>query len=182
DRFLKELGTGIKTLGDYELGEEIGRGAMGVVFQARQRSLQREVALKIVIGSSLASDTERERFHVEAEAAANLQHPNIVPIYEIGRDEDCDYYSMPLLTGGTLGDRMAKQERWSHREAVQLMAAVADAVQAAHRHGIIHRDLKPDNILLDENGEPHISDFGLACRLEQKSTLTLTGQIMGTPQ
>ncbi|MEM7143495.1 MAG: protein kinase [Verrucomicrobiota bacterium] len=182
DTFLDELGSGeIKRIGDYDLLDEIGRGAMGVVYRARQRSLSREVALKIILGSSLVSDAERERFRVEAESAARLNHANIVPIYEVGHHDDCDYYSMALIKGGTLGDRM-KGDSLERREAVALVATVARAIHAAHRQGIIHRDLKPDNILIDEEGDPHIGDFGLACRFEQNSTLTLSGQIMGTPQ
>ncbi len=181
DRFIRDLSGRIRYLGDYELIEELGRGSMGVVFRARQKSLNREVAVKIIIGAVLASPAERERFRIEAESAAHLSHPNIVPIYEIGRHEEYDYYSMALVKGGTLGGRI-KRERFALREAVALMVKIAIAIRAAHQSGVIHRDLKPDNILLDEQGEPHIGDFGLACRLEQKSTLTMTGQIMGTPQ
>ncbi len=182
DRVFNELGGSIRYLGEeYELLEELGRGSVGVVFRARQISLNREVAVKIILGSALASPAERERFQVEAEAAATLKNPNIVPIYEINQHAHYDYYSMALIHGGTLGDLIAKGAV-DRQKAVQLMRTVARAVQAAHQRGIIHRDLKPANILLDEDGQPHISDFGLACRLEQKSTLTLSGQIMGTPQ
>ncbi|MCP5068675.1 MAG: protein kinase, partial [bacterium] len=133
-------------------------------------------------GTALASSVERERFRLEARVAASLEHPHIVPIYEVGREDDYDYYSMALVVGGgTLGAHMGK-DQFGRREAVELVVKVARAVQVAHHRGIIHRDLKPDNILLDEHGEPHVSDFGLACRLEQESTLTLSGQIMGTPQ
>ena len=181
DRFLHELGTRIHHIGDYTLLEELGRGSMGVVFRARQDSLQREVAVKVILGSSISTPEGRQRFRIEAESAALLSHPHIVPIYEIGNQEEYDFYSMELITGGTLGERMPSGPM-PPREAVTLMIKVASAVQAAHRSGILHRDLKPDNILLDEEGEPHISDFGLACRLEQLSNLTLSGQIMGTPQ
>ncbi len=181
-QFLHELGDRISQLGDdYHLLEELGRGTAGVVFRARQVSLNREVAVKILLGSVLASPAERERFQVEAKAAAALKHPNIVPVYEIGHQGKHDFYTMALLSGGTLGTRMTS-ERIDRRDAVQLMLKVARTMQAAHQRGIIHRDLKPDNLLLDEGGEPYISDFGLACRLEQQSTLTLSGQIMGTPQ
>jgi len=181
DHLLNALGHGIDTIGDYELLEELGRGAMGVVFRARQRSLDREVAIKVILGSALASPAERERFRLEARAAASLEHSHIVPIYEVGHEDDYDYYSMALVVGGTLGARMG-EEQFDRRDAVKLVIKMAQAIKAAHRQGIIHRDLKPDNILLDEKGEPHVSDFGLACRLEQESTLTLSGQIMGTPQ
>ncbi len=180
-RFLSGLGHSIRRLGeDYELIEEIGRGSAGVVYRARQISLNREVAVKVIHGSALACDTERERFQVEVEAAAGLKHPNILPVFEIGRHDSYDYFSMPLMQGGTLtgliGDRSLPP-----RKAARLMVKICRTVHAAHRGGIIHRDLKPDNILLDRDGEPHISDFGLAYRLEQHQTLTITGGIMGTP-
>ena len=179
--FMDGLGSKITYIGDYELIEEIGRGAMGVVFRANQTSLNRPVALKLILDEELASETNRQRFRVEAEAAANLNHPNIVPVYEVGRHEGHDYYSMLLVPGGTLTGRM-REIGANPRRAVELTVKVVDAVQSAHERGIIHRDLKPDNILLDEHGEPLVSDFGLACRLEQAVNLTLTGQIMGTPQ
>ncbi|WP_432799817.1 serine/threonine protein kinase [Poriferisphaera sp. WC338] len=182
NRFLNELGHGVRRFGDdYELLEELGRGASGVVFRAYQISLKREVAIKILLGSAIASPTERERFLIEAEATAALKHPNILPIYEVGRHHHYDFYSMALLSGGTLGQRIAS-DRMNRRDAVGLILKVVRTVQAAHQRGIIHRDLKPDNILLDESGEPHISDFGLAYRLEQQNTLTLLGQIAGTPR
>ncbi len=175
------IGSSIQVIGDYELDEEIGRGAMGVVFKARQRRLHRDVAIKIIGGAALVSLSERERFRREAQAAGHLDHPNIVPVYEVGQHGECDFYSMALIKGGTLGELM-EQKRLPRIRAVTLLATVARAMQTAHQQGIIHRDLKPDNILLDECEEPHISDFGLACRLEQRGSLTLTGQIMGTPQ
>lgn len=181
-RLLSELGSSIRYLGeDYELLEELGRGAVGVVFRARQLSLKREVAVKVILGSALASPLDSKRFQVEVEAAADLKHPNIVPVYEVGRHAHYDYYSMPLIRGGTLRHHL-ERHRSSRKESVQLVVTIARAVEAAHQLGVIHRDLKPDNILLDEHGRPHITDFGLASRLEQKSTLTLSGQIMGTPQ
>jgi len=181
DNFLNQLGEGIRHLGDYHLEEEIGRGAMGVVFKARQTSLNRTVALKIVLHAGLASGSDRARLRLEAEAAANLEHAHIVPIYEIGEYHGHDYYSMRLVPGGTLGDRIVEIGN-DPRAAVALMVKVADAVQVAHDRGILHRDLKPDNILLDEEDEPMVSDFGLACHIDQSSKLTLTGQIMGTPK
>lgn len=179
-RFLRELeGRGI-SFDDYELLEELGRGAYGVVWRARQASLNREVAVKIILGSALASASDRARFHTEAESAAALMHPNIVPIYEIGCHDNHDFYSMALIRGGTLG-RLMKAKRFEPREAVRLMLTVARTLAFAHRQGVIHRDLKPDNILLDQAGQPHISDFGLACRLEQPGSLSATGLIIGTP-
>ncbi len=181
NQFIDELQGRSRRLGDYELFEEIGRGAVGIVFRARQVSLNREVAVKVTFGSAISSQSERERFRVEAEAAAHLSHPNIVPIYEIGHYEGHDYYSMALIMGGTLRDLMGK-DPLCPRDAVRLMVKIARAVQVAHQRGIIHRDLKPENILLDEQGEPHVSDFGIASRLDQENTLTVIGQILGTPR
>jgi len=180
-QILESLGKSIRQVGDYELHEELGRGAMGVVFRAKQRSLNRDVALKVILSAALASPQDRQRFRVEAEAAAHLEHPNIVPIFEVGRWEDHDFYSMALYRGGTLAAQIATRD-FSPREAVELMLIVTRAVHAAHERGVIHRDLKPDNILLDEQGTPYVGDFGLACWLDNESNLTLSGQIMGTPQ
>ncbi len=177
----ERIDSDIRVIADYELVEEIGRGAMGIVFRSEQRRLNREVALKVIGGATLASPSERQRFLREARAAAHLDHPNIVSVYEVGQHDDLDFYSMALIRGGTLGALM-REKRLERRRAVKLLAVIARAMQAAHQQGIIHRDLKPDNILLDERGQPYISDFGLACRLEQRGALTLTGQIMGTPQ
>lgn len=180
-RFLSELGHSIRCLGeDYELIEEIGRGSAGVVYRARQMSLSREVAVKVIHGSALASEAERERFQVEVEAAASLKHPNIMPVYEIGRHGIYDFFSMPLMSGGTLST-LISNTRLSVRDTVVLLVKICRTIHAAHRGGVIHRDLKPDNILLDEAGEPHISDFGLAYRLEHHPALTMTCGIVGTP-
>ncbi len=180
-RFLSELGHTIRHLGDdYELLEEIGRGAAGVVFRAYQTSLRREVAVKVILGSALSSPAERERFQAEAEAAAGLNHPNIVPVYEVGRQDNHDYYSMALMRGGTLSASI-RRGVFTLREAVRVMITISRTVHAAHRGGIIHRDLKPDNILLNAHGEPHISDFGLAYHIEQQKSLTITRGIQGTP-
>ncbi|MEM7792528.1 MAG: WD40 repeat domain-containing serine/threonine protein kinase, partial [Verrucomicrobiota bacterium] len=180
-RFMEDLGTTIRRLGDYELIEELGRGAAGVVYRARQTSLNREVAIKVILGSSWTSAAGRRRFRAEAEAAASLNHRHIVPVYEINHAEGHDFYSMAYVRGGTLGDHLSLIHQ-DHRKAVTLMAKVARTVQVAHDHGILHRDLKPDNILLGEDGEPLISDFGLAFDLRRSDGLTLTGQILGTPQ
>jgi WD40 repeat protein/tetratricopeptide (TPR) repeat protein/tRNA A-37 threonylcarbamoyl transferase component Bud32 len=175
-------GTGERVLyfGEYQLVEEIARGAMGVVYRARQSSLGREVALKMIRGSLLASDTDVQRFKAEAEAAASLDHPNIVPIYEIGVYEEQHYFSMKLVEGGTLHTRLAEVRKDIPR-AIRLLATAVGAVHAAHQRGILHRDLKPGNILIDEEGEPHLTDFGLAKQMESESSLTVSGQVMGTP-
>src|SRR5256886_4202760 len=166
--------------GDYELREEIGRGAQGVVYCARQKSLNRTVALKIVSLGSWASATHLRRFRLEAEAAAGLNHPSIVPIHEIGERDGCCYFSMNFVEGEAL-DEVAKRESISIRRAAQLMAKLARTVHYAHEHGILHRDIKPGNILLDAEGEPHLTDFGLARLIEGESTVTRTLEVLGTP-
>jgi len=154
---------------------------MGVVYRARQLGLNREVALKIILGTTFVTPDERERFRLEAEAAASLQDPNIVPVYEIGEDDGHDFYSMAYISGGTLSDHF-EELMSDHRRAVSIMATLARTMQIAHDRGILHRDLKPNNILINQHGEPMISDFGLAYHLGTQRTLTLTGQILGTPQ
>ena len=166
--------------GDYELVAEIGRGGMGVVYRAVQKSLSRTVALKMLLRRDLASPADVARFRSEAEAAARLDHPGIVPIFEVGEHDGLPYYSMRLIEGTTLAKRLA-QGPLPPREAAALLAKVADAVQAAHDGGVLHRDLKPSNILIDTAGEPLVSDFGLAKRLEDSDSVTHTGAILGTP-
>jgi serine/threonine protein kinase/TolB-like protein/Flp pilus assembly protein TadD len=167
-------------LGDYELLEEVGRGGQGVVFRARQKSLNRIVALKVIGLGQWATKAHLKRFRLEAEAAASLDHPCIVPIYEVGeRDGQC-YFSMKFIEGGQL-DEVVKQTPMSIRQSVELIATVARTVHYAHEHGILHRDIKPGNILLDAKGEPHLTDFGLARLVESESTVTRTLEVLGTP-
>jgi hypothetical protein len=168
------------TFGDYQLIEEIGRGGMGVVYRAIQRSLGRTVAIKMLARRDLAGPADLARFRSEAEAAARLDHPGIVSIFEVGEHEGHPFYSMRLIEGTTLALRLAEGPM-PQRESAALLVKVADAVQAAHDRGVLHRDLKPSNILIDVAGEPHVSDFGLAKRLENAETMTHTGAILGTP-
>src|SRR5881409_48100 len=166
--------------GDYELLEQIGRGGQGVVFRAHQKSLNRTVALKVISLGQWASEAHVKRFRREAEAAARLEHPQIVPIYEIGERDGSCYFSMKFVEGGQL-DALVKSEPLSPRRAAKLLVKIARTVQFAHEHGILHRDIKPGNILLDKEGEPHLTDFGLARLLEQKSTITNSFDVLGTP-
>src|SRR5882724_5547253 len=161
----------LKDFGDYELLEEIGRGGQGVVYRARQKSLNRIVALKVIGLAQWATEAHVKRFRREAEAAANLDHPCIVPIYEVGEREGSCYFSMKFIDGGQL-DEVASRTPISTRNAAELIAKLARTVHYAHEHGILHRDIKPGNILLDAKGEPHLTDFGLARLLETKSSVT----------
>ncbi len=167
-------------LGDYELLEEIGRGGQGVVFRARQKSLNRIVALKIISLGQWASKAHLKRFRLEAEAAARLEHPGIVPIHEVGERDGSCYFSMKFVEGGQL-DEVVRRASMSIRQAAELIAKVARTVHYAHEHGILHRDIKPGNILLDQKGEPHLTDFGLARLVETESTMTRTLDVLGTP-
>src|SRR5881227_703232 len=167
-------------LGDYELLEEVGRGGQGVVFRARQKSLNRVVALKVISLGQWASKAHLKRFRLEAEAAARLEHPGIVPIHEVGERDGSCYFSMKFVEGGQL-DEVARREPMPIRRAVELIAKVARTVHYAHEHGILHRDIKPGNILLDAKGEPHLTDFGLARLVESESSVTQTLDVLGTP-
>ena len=167
-------------LGDYELLEEIGRGGQGTVFRARQKSLNRTVALKVVNLGQSASKAHLKRFRREAEAVASLDHSGIVPIYEVGERDGSCYFSMKFVEGGQL-DKVARHTPMSMRQAAELIAKVARTVHYAHEHGILHRDIKPGNILLDPKGEPLLTDFGLARLVEFESTITRTMEVMGTP-
>jgi WD40 repeat protein len=173
-------GSRLRYFGDYELLDEIARGGMGVVYKARQQSLNRLVALKMILAGHLASPADVERFQREAESAANLDHPNIVPVYEVGQHDGQHYFSMKLIDGDSLARQIGRFPA-EPREAAKLVAVVAKAVHFAHQRGILHRDLKPSNILLDAQGQPHITDFGLARRVEGGTKLTQSGAIVGTP-
>ncbi len=166
--------------GEYELLEEIGRGGMGIVYRAVQKSLQRVVAVKMLLRRDLASQADLTRFRSEAEAAAQLDHPGIVSIFEVGECKGHPFYSMRYIEGTTLAKRL-QVGPIPPREGAQILLRVAEAVQAAHARGVLHRDLKPSNILIDLAGKPHVSDFGLAKRLEGNQTMTHTGAILGTP-
>jgi serine/threonine-protein kinase len=165
---------------DYELLEEVGRGGMGIVYRARQKSLDRIVAVKMLLRRDLATAADLARFRSEAEAAARLDHPGIVSIFEVGECGGHPFYSMRFIEGTTLAKRLAAGDVPT-REAATILARVAEAVDAAHRGGVLHRDLKPSNILIDAAGKPHVSDFGLAKRIEADQDVTHTGAILGTP-
>ena len=166
--------------GDYELLEEIGRGGQGIVYLARQKSLNRSVALKVISLGQWASKAHLKRFRREAQAAASLDHPYIVPIYEVGERDGSCYFSMQFVEGGQL-DEVLKRTPMSIRHGAELIAKLARTVQYAHQHGILHRDIKPGNILLDAKGEPHLTDFGLARLVESESSVTQTLDVLGTP-
>ena len=167
-------------LGDYELLEEIGKGGMGVVYRSRQISLNREVAVKMILRGQFATSADRRRFRAEAEAVARLAHPGIVPVYEVGEIDGSPYFSMKYLKGRTLAQLLAGGIL-PPRDAARILAAVARAIDFAHEQGVLHRDLKPSNILLDEHDEPHVTDFGLAKKLADDASLTRSNAVVGTP-
>lgn len=174
------LGTKVRYFGDYELLEEIARGGMGVVYKARQTSLNRVVALKMILAGQLASEEDVRRFHTEAEAAAGLQHTNIVAVHEVGRHEGQHFFSMDYVEGRSLADTIG-QRPLAPKKAAEYLKTLAEAIHYAHEQGIVHRDLKPSNVLIDDSDQPRITDFGLARKIEGDSQLTATGTVLGTP-
>ncbi|HUE71219.1 MAG TPA: serine/threonine-protein kinase [Pirellulaceae bacterium] len=172
--------TAARQIGEYDVGAELGRGGMGVVYQARHRQLGRVVALKMIRSGAHADAEELDRFLVEARAVARLQHPGIVQIFDIGQHDGLPYFSLEFVAGRTLLARVAK-EPLEPREAAELIEQLAHAMQYAHDQGILHRDLKPANVLLTPDGKPKITDFGLAKHIEGESASTQTGSIVGTP-
>ncbi|MCA9148394.1 MAG: serine/threonine protein kinase [Planctomycetales bacterium] len=165
---------------DYRLIEEIGRGGMGVVYRAEQISLGRTVALKMLLRGQWASAVDLARFRAEAEAAARLDHPHIIPVYDVGEHDGNAFFSMKYVQGETLADRL-KQGPLPAREIARIVYSVADAIEFAHSRGVLHRDLKPSNILLDDQDEAHVMDFGLAKQVTDANSLTRTGAVLGTP-
>jgi serine/threonine protein kinase/Tfp pilus assembly protein PilF len=167
-------------LGDYTVLDEIGRGGQGVVYRARQKSLNRTVALKVIVTGPWTTEGHLKRFRTEAEAAASLNHPFIVPIHEIGERDGCCYFSMNLIEGGQLNE-LLDRDPMSPSRAATLVAELARTVQFAHEHGILHRDIKPGNILLDRDCHPHLTDFGLARVMQADTDITMTSEMLGTP-
>jgi serine/threonine-protein kinase len=185
-----QIGSLTNRFGDYDVYEELGRGGMGVVYRARQKSLDRIVALKIVLAGSAATNADLARFRGEAETAARLNHPHIVPVYDVGQHDGLPYFTMRYVPGTTLAERLAEGPM-PGRAAAQLLAPIARGIAKAHQQGVLHRDLKPSNVLIDVEGRPYVSDFGLAKRLmpdapDNSRTIPLqphtqTGAILGTP-
>ncbi len=169
-----------RDFGPYELLEEIGRGGMGVVYKARQKALDRVVAIKMILATHLASPEHIRRFQVEALAAARLRHSNITQIHDVGQHHGQHYFTMEYVAGESLAQRIARQ-RLSFDAIVPLLSTVARAVDHLHAQGVVHRDLKPSNILLDREGQPYVTDFGLAKVFVPGSEATATGVIAGTP-
>jgi serine/threonine-protein kinase len=167
-------------LGDYQVVEEVARGGMGVVYKAVHVRLQRVVALKVIRQGQFASAEEVRRFQTEAKALASLDHPNVVPIYEVGQHDGWHYFAMKFIEGDTLA-RLVPRLAGQPRTVATIVSAVARGVHHAHQRGVLHRDLKPSNILLDRGGEPQVTDFGLAKLIKSSPGTTLSGQVVGTP-
>src|SRR6266567_1216591 len=173
-RCLMDLSAGpVRTFGDYDLLDEIARGGMGIVYRARQRSLDRVVALKLILSGQFASEQSKERFRAEARAAANLQHPNIVPVHEVGQQDGFQFYSMDYIPGQSLAEK-ARDTPMPPQKAAECVRQIAVAIEYAHRQGVLHRDLKPSNVLLDLAGQPHVTDFGLAKTSNDDANLTIS--------
>ncbi len=169
-----------RTFGDYQLIEVVGRGGMGIVYRAHQISLNREVAIKMILRDRLASTVERQRFFAEAKATAKLDHIGIVPVFDVGELDGRPYFAMKFIKGRTLSDKMA-QEGVTQRQAATYLEQISRAVHFAHQAGIVHRDIKPSNILIDEQGNAKLTDFGLAKQADSGEALTRTGAVLGTP-
>lgn len=167
-------------LGDFEILNEIGRGGTGVVYRARQRGVNRIVALKTLDGAGLNRRENFQRLQIEAEAVGRLEHPHIVPLYELGCHAGTHFLALRYFEHGSLAD-LLKRRRLSASEAARLIRTAAQAIHHAHQHGVLHRDLKPSNLLLDEQGQPHVADFGLAKLADSDSSLTLSTSVLGTP-
>ncbi|HEY2250057.1 MAG TPA: protein kinase, partial [Planctomycetaceae bacterium] len=178
--FQAPVGSRVGHFGDYELLAEIARGGMGVVYKARHVKLHRVVALKMILSGQLAGADDVRRFQIEAEAAAQLDHPSIVPVHEVGEIDGQHYFAMGFVDGESLAKKVAQGPLLA-RDAARLVARIADAIEYAHQNGIIHRDLKPANVLLDRAGHPRVTDFGLAKQVRDQSELTGTGTVLGTP-
>ncbi|MCY3018185.1 MAG: serine/threonine-protein kinase [Planctomycetota bacterium] len=174
----KETGTP-RHFARYEIIREIGRGAFGIVYRARDPQLGRDVALKVLIAGEQASESLIKRFHAEAQAAAKLRHPNIVPIHDVGIHDGKHYFTADFIEGATL-EKLLK-EKLPTTQIVRLMTEIASAIQHAHEHGIVHRDIKPGNVLIDASGRAMVTDFGLARNVEVESSLTRSGDVVGTP-
>jgi len=166
--------------GPYRLEKEIGRGGMGIVFRARRMADDSLVAIKMILRGDFATPAERSRFEAEAKAAARLSHPHIIPIYEIGQHDGHDYFCMKLIEGESLADRLNKGPIEA-RSAAKILCQVSRAIEHAHEQGILHRDLKPSNILLDSHGDAYVVDFGLAKQVNNRTHLTMSGAVLGTP-
>lgn len=169
-----------KIFGDYEILETIAKGGMGVVYKARQRKLNRIVALKMILAGQFADQGDIDRFYAEAEAAAHLRHPNIVGIHEVGECDEQHYFSMEYIEGQSLGD-LVREHPLAPRAAAKFVKTISEAMHYAHQEGVLHRDLKPSNVLVDGNDVPLITDFGLAKRTAEQSQRTVAGTVLGTP-
>jgi serine/threonine protein kinase len=169
-----------RIFGDFELLEEVAAGGMGVVYRARQRSLNRIVAVKMIRAGHLARAADIRRFRTESEAAAKLQHPNIVAVHEVGEHDGQHYFSMDFVDGPSL-DQLVREHPLPPADAARCVKTVAEAIHFAHDHGVLHRDLKPSNVMLGADGTPRVMDFGLAKLLVEDSEATQTGVVMGSP-